>query len=107
MRSASSVMFSLILPPSVVKAIMQARAIRAAATAYSDNSRPDSSLRNLLIVFIVISLRSLLGPGIGKVPELEVQSPKSGKTYVFCKGKHIGLPNNHFQFRLFSAATGC
>src|SRR5829696_7766412 len=42
------------LPPSSWKAATAARATSAAATAYSDSSRPVSSLQNFLITFVLL-----------------------------------------------------
>src|SRR4051812_25705278 len=42
------------LPPRSWKAATAASATRAAATAYSDNSRPDSSLKKCLITFLLL-----------------------------------------------------
>src|SRR5215217_6833895 len=49
---ASELILVPMLPPSSWKAATAASATSAAATAYSDNSRPVSSRKNLLIIFV-------------------------------------------------------
>src|SRR2546423_765121 len=52
MLEARLLIFVPMFVPSVVNAVMTASATSAAATAYSDNSRPVSSWKNLLIIFV-------------------------------------------------------
>src|SRR5215208_2023525 len=50
--SASAVIFRPMLVPNVWKAATAANATSAAATAYSESSRPVSSRKNFLIIFV-------------------------------------------------------
>src|SRR6266542_2471227 len=54
--TARLLMTVLTLPPRVVKTPTTASAIKAAATAYSESSRPVSSRRKFLIMFLLLSL---------------------------------------------------
>src|SRR5438034_11603592 len=54
MVAASVLTLELIAVPSAVKAATTAIATKAAATAYSDNSRPVSSRKNFLIIFLLL-----------------------------------------------------
>src|SRR5215211_5779950 len=49
---ASSSILVAMFPPNVRKASTQANATSAAATAYSESSRPVSSFKNLLIILL-------------------------------------------------------
>src|SRR5689334_7602608 len=51
---ASSLIFVPMLVPNVWKATTQAKATSAAATAYSESSRPVSSAKNLLIIVLLL-----------------------------------------------------
>src|ERR1700760_2697286 len=60
-------MTPLMFLPRVVKTVTTARATRAAATAYSESSRPDSSRRKLLIIFVLLLFLNV-GSGLGSRP---------------------------------------
>src|ERR1051325_984641 len=55
-------MTPLLFVPTAVKATTTARVTRAAATAYSESSSPDSSERNDLIIIFSLALSKALAP---------------------------------------------
>src|SRR5947209_1000293 len=81
MLPARLLMTPLMLPPSVVKTPTTARAMRAAATAYSESSRPVSSRRKLLIMVGLLLFLKLVSRLCVKAlsPGLRTQSAARGR----------------------------